>query len=72
MYYKLSTKLNEDSVADGSDPETEWVKVRKTDPTISIDKRRTIKFITVKTGEKSDIAYYYLGVLPKEVEASRC
>ena len=70
VYYTFSTTLNEDSVADGSDPETEWVKVRKTDPTISIDKRRTIKLITVKTGEKSDIAYYYLGVLPKEVEAS--
>ena len=71
VYYTFSTTLNEDSVADGSDPETEWVKVRKTDPTISIDKRRTIKLVTVKTGEKSRILRtIILGVLPKEVEAS--
>lgn len=70
VYYTFAPALDESTVSEGTNPETQWVKVSKKNPTILIDKRRTVKLITDKRGEKSDIAYYYLGVTPKTVESN--
>lgn len=71
IYYTFNDKLSVDSISDGTDPETEWVKIEKALQTIDIDKKCTVRLVTknVVTGEMSEPALYYLGIKPKIVTA---
>ncbi|MBQ8526395.1 MAG: chitobiase/beta-hexosaminidase C-terminal domain-containing protein [Clostridia bacterium] len=70
IYYTFSDAAVS-SVADGSDPDNEWVKIEKALQTIDIDKKCTVRLVTknVVTGELSEVAWYYLGIKPKVVTA---
>lgn len=70
VYYTFSDASAADIMGSGTNPESEWVKVNKLDPSIYIDKKRTVRLITVGPDEKSDISWYYLGVKPAAVTAS--
>lgn len=69
VYYTFSD-VSVDLIADGSDPETEWVKISKSNPVIHIDKKRVVRLVTSKVGELSDLSWYYLGVKPDMVTSS--
>ncbi len=69
VYYTFGGADYEDP-AIGTDPETEWVKIDKRDPSIEIDKKRTMRLITNKTGEWSEVATYYLSIKPAPVTSN--
>lgn len=69
IYYTFSD-LSVDEVGDGTDPETEWVKLNKQTQSILIDQKRTVRLVTSKMGELSDMAWYYLGIKPASVISS--
>ncbi|MBE6811212.1 MAG: hypothetical protein E7521_09245 [Ruminococcaceae bacterium] len=70
IYYTFSN-LDTDSITDsGSNPETEWVKLNKTTQSIDITKNRTVRLVTKKLGEYSDISWYHLGIKPAKVDSS--
>lgn len=77
VYYTFADLSIDDLTADdGTDPESEWVKVLKGTELqkIKIDKNRTVKLVTVKSSiyatEYSDISWYYLGIKPAAVTAN--
>lgn len=69
VYYSFSDAAS-DEITIGTNPESEWVKVNKIDQSIYIDRKRTVRLITVGPDEKSDVSWYYLGVKPAAVIAS--
>ncbi len=70
VYYTFSESADSDNPVIGTDPETEWVRVEKSTQTIEIDRTRTVRLMTSKMGEFSDVAWYYLGIRPAGVVAS--
>lgn len=54
----------------GTDPEAEWVKLDKTNPSVEINKKRIMRLMTTRAGEWSDPAIYYLSVKPAAVTAN--
>lgn len=71
VYYTFSD-ISDESVTGGNDPESEWVEIQKSNPYINIDKKRTVRLITVNmSGEKSDVSEYHLGVKPAKVTADK-
>lgn len=71
VYYTFSDRTDE-TVTGGTDPEQEWVEIPRQNPYILIDKKRTVRLITVNTdGEKSDVSEYHLGVRPAKVTADK-
>ena len=75
VYYTFSTTLDASNPVIGPDPEnadaeTEWKRVTKTTPIISIDKNRTVRLITDKQGKFSEPATYYLSIKPAVPEAT--
>ena len=69
IYYTFSN-ASADEIELGSNPETEWVKLDKTTQRIEITQKRTLRLITDKMGEHSDVSWYYLGIRPAPVAAS--
>lgn len=69
IYYTFSN-ASADGIKLGSNPETEWVKLDKTTQRIEITKKRTLRLITDKMGEYSDVSWYYLGIKPAPVTTS--
>ncbi|MDY3929376.1 MAG: chitobiase/beta-hexosaminidase C-terminal domain-containing protein [Clostridia bacterium] len=69
IYYTFSNE-SVDEIVGGTDPETDWVKVSKLTQSIEITKKRTVRLVTDKMGELSDVAWYYLGVKPAAVISS--
>lgn len=70
VYYTFSS-ISEENITPGTDPETEWVKVAKTNPTIEINKKRVVRLITKKLSEYSEAATYYLSIKPAKVTADK-
>ena len=70
VYYTFSD-ISEDNFTEGTDPEKEWVKVTKTNPTIEITKKRVVRLITKKLSEYSDVSTYYLSIKPAKVTADK-
>ena len=63
--------LSTDVITDGeTNPQTHWVKLDKLTQGISINKNQTVKLVTSKMGELSDVSWYYLGIMPTKVVAS--
>ncbi len=69
VYYTFASLDDAENLDDGTDPETEWVKIDKRTQSIEITKNRTVRLITSKLGELSDISEYNLGILPASVTA---
>lgn len=69
IYYTFSD-VTADQIVPGSDPETQWVKLDKKAQSIEITKKRTLRLVTDKMGELSEVSWYYLGIRPAEVTAS--
>lgn len=69
VYYTFSN-LDVSELSDGTDPYTQWVKVTKGVQTIDITEKTTIRLVTTKMGELSDVAWYYLSVKPTAVTSS--
>ena len=69
VYYTFSG-ISEENITLGTDPETEWVKLDKRNPSIDITKKRTVRLITDKMGEFSEVSEYHLGVKPEKVSAN--
>lgn len=69
VYYTFSDTASEEMTI-GTNPEVEWVKVNKISQSIEIDRKRTVRLITVGPEEKSDVSWYYLGVKPAAVTAN--
>jgi hypothetical protein len=70
IYYTFAD-LSVDVLADGgTNPQTQWVKLDKITQSISINKNQTVKLVTSKMGELSDVSWYYLGIMPTKVVAS--
>ena len=69
VYYTFSD-ISADTIVEGTNPETSWVKVNKLTQSIEITKNRTMRLITDKMGELSDVSWYYLGVKPAAVTSS--
>lgn len=69
VYYTFSD-ISADTIVEGTNPETSWVKVNKLTQSIEITKNRTMRLITDKMGELSDVSWYYLGVKPAAVVSS--
>ena len=70
VYYTFSETLSADNIAasSGNDPETQWVKIDKSTPSLKeIDKHHTVRLVTIRGEETSDINWYYLGVTPAPV-----
>lgn len=68
IYYTFGD-LSAETITVGTDPETEWVQMDKRNPAIAISSKKTIRLITSKTGEFSEVAEYYLGIRPAKVTA---
>lgn len=69
VYYTF-TDLPADNITLVSDPEVGWVKVNKLAKSIFIDRNRTVRLVTDKMGEYSEVSWYYLGVKPSSVTAN--
>lgn len=69
VYYTFSN-LDVSELSEGTDPETQWVKIVKGVQTIDINKKTTLRLVTSKMGELSDIAWYYLSIKPAPVTSS--
>ncbi len=68
VYYTFAA-LDETGTFDGESAENSWKKVDPLNPFIEITKNRTVRLITDKMGELSDISEYNLGINPAEVTA---
>lgn len=72
VYYTFSN-ADAENMTIGSNPEKEWVKVDKQTQSIEINKKRTVRLITIKSNvngdTRSDISWYYLGIKPARVIA---
>jgi len=69
VYYTFS-EVSPENPKIGTNPETQWVKVDKQNPVISIDKKRTVRLITDKMGQFSEVAWYYFSIKPAPVISS--
>lgn len=63
IYYTFSN-ATEDEVGEGTDPETEWVKLDPRYQSIGIYKKTTVRLITKKLAEFSDVSEYHFSVKP--------
>ena len=71
VYYTFSD-ISDESITGGTNPENEWVEIQRQNPYIAIDKKCTVRLITVNmAGEKSDASEYHLGVKPAKVTADK-
>ncbi len=71
VYYTFGD-FSDENISVGTDPESGWAEINKQNPVIRIDKRRTVRLITVNmSGEKSDVSEYHLGVKPGRVTADK-
>ena len=70
IFYTFSASLDAETLTVGTNPEIEWVKIDKTIQSIEIDKKRTVRLITKKMNEYSEVSWYDLGIKPQKVEAS--
>ena len=72
IYYTFSNLTAEQCTAEniGSDPQTQWVKVIKTLRKIDVGQTSTLKLLTVRGEEKSDVSTYYFGFRPKTPTAN--
>ena len=72
VYYTFSDlPVSNITLAGGTDPESEWVKIPKgyDNQKIQITESCTVRIVTVKLGECSDVNTYYLGIKPAPVTA---
>lgn len=69
IYYTFSD-LPAENITESQDPYTGWVKLNKVSQSIEITKQCTLRLVTNKLGQLSDVSWYYLGVKPAEVTAS--
>ena len=69
IYYTFSD-VSADSITLGTNPESEWVKLEKSVPSIEINKNRKIRLVTCRMGILSDVSEYRLGIKPAKVTAS--
>lgn len=71
VYYTFSD-ISDENITGGTNPENEWVEIQRQNPYIAIDKKCTVRLITVNmAGEKSDASEYHLGVKPAKVTADK-
>ncbi len=71
VYYTFSD-ISDENIGNGTNPESEWVEIQRQSPYIDINKKRTVRLITVNmAGEKSDVSEYHLGVRPAKVTADK-
>lgn len=71
VFYTFSN-ISDENVTEGTDPENEWVEIQRQNPCITVDKKRTVRLITINmAGEKSDVSEYHLGVKPAKVTADK-
>ena len=71
VYYTFSD-ISDENITGGTNPETEWVEIQRQNPYIAIDKKCTVRLITVNmAGEKSDASEYHLGVKPAKVTSDK-
>lgn len=68
VYYTFSNASAQEPEI-GGNPETQWVKIDKKSLKINILKKCTLRLITQKKGEFSDVSEYYLSVKPSRVSA---
>jgi len=78
IYYTFNTQLSADLINDetdnpyvGTNAEISWKKITANDGSLGdlIDRRRTVRLVTVNGWGHSDVATYYLGVKPGDVIA---
>ncbi len=70
IYYTFDPSLPADNILEGNDPSSEWVKLVKSTQSIEITETCTLRLMTGKKGEWSDVATYYLGIQPAAVISS--
>lgn len=70
IYYTFSS-LSEENITEGQNPETEWVKLNKTTQSIDITKKRTLRLITKKLEEYSEVCEYHLNIKPAAPTADK-
>ena len=72
VYYTFSELPVSEIAQSGTNPDIEWVNVPKGEEyqKISINKNTTIRLVTKKMGEYSDISWYYLGLMPANISAT--
>lgn len=71
VYYTFSD-ISDENIGNGTNPESEWVEIQRQRPYIDINKKRTVRLITVNmAGEKSDVSEYHLGARPAKVTADK-
>lgn len=63
IYYTFSNASAE-NIVPGTNPETEWVKLDKQSQSIEIIKKTTVRLITKKLEEYSEVSEYHLGIKP--------
>ena len=71
IYYTFSD-ISAENITSSDDPESGWTVIQKQSPYIDIDKKRTVRLVTVNSsGEISDVSEYHLGVKPAKVTADK-
>lgn len=70
IYYTFSD-ISEENIILGTNPETEWAKLDKITQAIEITKKTTVRLITKKMEEYSDVSEYRLGIKPSAVTADK-
>lgn len=63
IYYTFSDASAENPVI-GTNPQNEWVILSHPEPYFEINKTTTVRLMTKKLGEFSEVATYYLGIRP--------
>lgn len=72
VYYTFSNASAENIADSAESPESGWAEVSKSAPFITVDKKCTVRLVTVNSsGEKSDVSEYHLGVKPARVTAEQ-
>lgn len=72
VYYTFSNTSAENIADSAESPESGWAEVSKSAPLITVDKKCTVRLVTVNSsGEKSDVSEYHLGVKPARVTADK-
>lgn len=73
IYYTFSdldeSGVPTDGMPAGNDPQTEWVLLSNATPQLTVTQKTTVRLVTVRAGEKSEVATYYLGIKPAKAEA---
>lgn len=70
VYYTFSD-ISEENITEGTNPELEWVKLEKINPTIEITKKTKIRLVTKKLEEFSEVSEYNLGITPAAPTADK-